>query len=108
MSAEREALGVRLAGAETLADETRKQLTQRELDLAGLRLRLRDLQLRLVKAALSRKKLARELLAIALRAFVHIAEMVELLGHGIDLVLEHAARAGVPALDTRNEELGKR
>ena len=36
-AAEREALGVRLAGAETLADETRKQLTQRELDLAGLR-----------------------------------------------------------------------
>jgi DNA recombination protein RmuC len=28
---------VRLAGAETLADETRKQLTQRELEVAGLR-----------------------------------------------------------------------
>jgi DNA recombination protein RmuC len=36
-AAQREALGARLAGAETLADETRKQLTQRELDLAGLR-----------------------------------------------------------------------
>ncbi len=36
-AAEREALGVRLAGAETLTDETRKQLTQRELDVAGLR-----------------------------------------------------------------------
>jgi DNA recombination protein RmuC len=34
---EREALGTRLATAETLADETRKQLTQRELELAELR-----------------------------------------------------------------------
>jgi DNA recombination protein RmuC len=36
-AAEREALGSRLAAAETLADETRKQLTQRELDVAELR-----------------------------------------------------------------------
>ena len=36
-AAEREALGTRLAAAETLADETRKQLTQRELDLVELR-----------------------------------------------------------------------
>jgi DNA recombination protein RmuC len=35
--AEREALGARLVGAETLADETRKQLSQRELEVAGLR-----------------------------------------------------------------------
>ena len=36
-SAEREALANRLAAAETLADETRKQLTQRELEVAELR-----------------------------------------------------------------------
>jgi DNA recombination protein RmuC len=36
-AAEREALGTRLAAAETLADETRKQLTQRELDVTELR-----------------------------------------------------------------------
>jgi DNA recombination protein RmuC len=35
--AEREALGARVAGAEALADEVRKQLTQRELDLAEAR-----------------------------------------------------------------------
>jgi DNA recombination protein RmuC len=35
--AEREVLGSRLVAAETLADETRKQLSQRELDVAGLR-----------------------------------------------------------------------
>jgi DNA recombination protein RmuC len=36
-AAEREALGHRLATAETVADETRKQLTQRELDVTELR-----------------------------------------------------------------------
>ena len=36
-AAEREALAARLAAAETLADTTQKQLTQRELDVAGLR-----------------------------------------------------------------------
>jgi DNA recombination protein RmuC len=36
-AAEREALSSRLASAETLADTTQKQLTQRELDIAGLR-----------------------------------------------------------------------
>lgn len=36
-AAEREALAARLAAAETLADTTQKQLTQRELDITGLR-----------------------------------------------------------------------
>ena len=39
-SAEREALVNRLAAAETLADETRKQLTQRELEITELRVTL--------------------------------------------------------------------
>ncbi len=63
-----------------------------QLHLARLHLHLGDLELRRMEAALRGQQFAGELLAIALRAFLHVAEVlaqvVELRRHRLDLVLQ--------------------
>ena len=82
-------------------------LLRLHLHLPCLRLHLRHLQLRVMEAALRGEELARELLAVALGAVLHFAEVlaqvIELRGHGADLVLQLAARRRVPALDAGDD-----
>ena len=82
------------------------------LHLTGLHLHLRDLQLRRMELALGRQQFPGKLLAIAFGALLHraevLAKMLQLLGHGADLVLQLHARSRVAAFDTGGEELRQR